>query len=155
VEVVFVDTNVLLNILQVPGCGNQVDFDHDIAEFERLVNQGDQLVFPLTAVVEAGNAVASISGRDKHSCITRYLDFLQASQDGTAPWVAAGSASTAALVAQMLTNDTSTLGSLMLSGVGAGDAAILAEMALLRQRMPSGTPMRIWTRDEGLNSYNS
>lgn len=46
-RVVFVDTSVLLNVLQVPHTGNQADQEADREKFVALYDEGVQLVLPL------------------------------------------------------------------------------------------------------------
>ena len=153
-RVIFIDTSVLLNVLSVPHQGNRPDQDADRRKFVELnTDKSVQLVLPLTTIIETGNSIASISG-EKHELVGRYVGFLRATLSGDAPWVAAGFSSTSALLTKMLDDTPYPLHGLLLSMVGTGDAAILAEVAELRRRLPTKMPIEIWTRDRGLQVYS-
>lgn len=63
-EVVFVDTSVLLNLLDVPGKNG--DRDSVTAEFKRMASDDAVLVIPIAAVIEVGNHIAHLSsGRQR------------------------------------------------------------------------------------------
>jgi hypothetical protein len=150
-EIVFVDTTVLLNLLRVPGNFTDDVAEADERELARIVDAGGQLVLPVTTVIETGNAVAQVSG-DRHRCIERYLAVLRGAVSPNPPWIAAGFTNVS-LIVRLLEDEPNRLEDLMTAGVGAGDAAILAEIRELRGRVPSATPIRIWTHDVGLSAY--
>lgn len=152
--VVFIDSSVLLRVLNVPGNTSKEEHELDVAQFSAYVAAGDQLVLPLTTVIETGNAIARVSGGDRHRCIVTFVTFLRGSVANQRPWIASGLASTSALLSRMLDDGTIHLVDLMDSGVGTGDAAIIAEVADLRERVPSATPIVIWTHDMGLKAYS-
>ena len=60
--VVFIDSSVLLRVLNVPGNTSKEEHELDVAQFSAYVAAGDQLVLPLTTVIETGNAIARVSG---------------------------------------------------------------------------------------------
>lgn len=152
-RVVFIDTSVLLNVLRVPHQGNHGDQEDDRRKFAALLAERVQLVLPLTTIIETGNAIASTDG-EKHQLVQRFVGFLRATLTGDAPWVAAGFSSTSALLKELLDDAPTPLESLMNSKVGTGDAAILAEVAELKRRLPTGMPVEIWTRDKGLSAHS-
>lgn len=154
-NVVFVDTSVLLNVLRVPGSGNEDLIRSDIERFSKLLNGGSQLVLPLTTIIETGNAIASVHGGDRHRCTTIFVKFLQRSLTAEAPWATAGFSDRTELLRHLVNGGPAipSLADLMGAGVGAGDASILAEVAQYRKGIPSATPVEIWTHDEGLSAY--
>ena len=148
-EAVFVDTSVLLNVLNVPRNNDHHDTDRD--EFQRLIEQQATLILPLTVVIETGNAIVRDCGREVYAVSKRFVSFLEDALNGTAPWVVGTRSTTPGLLRRVLDGDGhGPLLQLMSSGVGAGDAAILAEVAEYRSRVPRQTPVRIWSRDRGL-----
>lgn len=40
-----------------------------------------------------------------------------------------------------------------MTGIGSGDASLLMEMDRFRMKVPSATPITLWTLDEQLSSY--
>jgi hypothetical protein len=156
-EVVFVDTSVPLNVLNVPGNCKPDEHTRDYSEMERLRQAGTTLILPMTALIEAGNAVAKVSGNNQYNVTQRYLQVVRATVNGSAPWTFSGVALDGPLVQKMLSGADSIpdLAQLMTSRVGTGDAAIMKEVAQYRMNvhLPSGTSVRIWTHDEGLRAY--
>ena len=63
-EIVFLDSSVLFNILQVPyKCSDRTEV---VAEFKKLSANGATFVFPVTAVIETGNVIAQpADGHDR------------------------------------------------------------------------------------------
>lgn len=152
-EVVFMDTTVLLNVLNVPGNTNSVTaHDVDIKRLGELVRAGAQLVLPLTTIIETGNAIAKVTA-DRNRYVDQFVRFLRSSLTSEAPWLATGETTNAALLSRMVDGGDVKLADLMRTGVGTGDAAIIAEVAELKTRIPSATPVSIWTHDKGLSAY--
>lgn len=153
--VVFVDTSVLVNVLRVPGSGNAGLTQSDIERFGKLLNDGTQLVLPLATIIETGNSIARVRGGERHRCTTTFITFLRSSLAVQAPWVPAGFADNTELLTHLLDGSGTlpTLAELMNTGVGTGDASILAEVAEFRKKIPSATPVEIWTHDVGLGAY--
>ena len=54
-RVVFVDTSIILRLIGMDGDDRALDA---AAEFDRRREQGQRLVLPVTALIEAGNRVA-------------------------------------------------------------------------------------------------
>lgn len=67
-EVVFVDSSVLLNLLDVPGKNS--DRGGVTAEFKAHAASGVTLIIPMAAVVEVGNHIAQLPGHDRRDRAT-------------------------------------------------------------------------------------
>lgn len=155
-EVVFVDTSVLLNLLDVPGKNSH--HQQLAGEFKALATGGVTLIIPIAAVIEVGNHIAQLSdGRERRSRATRFTGFLQASLDGTAPWVVSGASWNETFLRRLLDGHGSLPGLVELSSekLGSGDVSILHELDRYRSRsdLPGGLPVRLWTLDRQLASY--
>jgi hypothetical protein len=155
--VVFVDTSVLLNVLNAPGNRKPDGHTRDCSEMERLRQAGTTPILPMTALVEAGDAVAKVSGNNQDNGTQRYPRVVRATINGSAPWAFSGAALVGHSFKRMLSGADSIpdLTQLMPSRVGTGDAAIMQGVAQYRMNvhLPSGTSVRIWTHDEGLRAY--
>lgn len=154
-HVVFIDTTVLLNLLNVPH--NNDEHAGDTSQLKRLVGTDATLVLPFTTIIETGNAIVRNAGRQVHACGCRLVAVLRATMADEAPWVASGVGLTHALLPLIVDGRggvPALLDLMMVSGVGTGDAGILAEICEYRQRIPSATPVAIWTHDEGLKAYS-
>ena len=79
------------------------------------------------------------------------------SMKGTPPWVVSGAVWDVAFLHDLVEGlpPRPNLVELATQGIGAGDASILLEAQRYRERvdLPSGLPLRIWSLDEGLQSY--
>lgn len=153
--VVFVDTSVLLNIVQVPG--KDQDYEQVVEELRDRVERGEELVLPVTAVVECGNHVAQIKGAhdDRFAAAGRFVNVLRAVRDGEAPWTFNQTEWDgeywSALIGGAGTGEP--LEELLNRGIGTGDVAILAERETYRRRTGL-QDVRIWTLDVGLSAYS-
>jgi hypothetical protein len=155
-EVVFVDTSVLLNVLDVPGKNS--DRSTVMTDFKALLVGNATLVIPVAAVVEVGNHIAQLpSGSDRRTRASRFCDFLDRSLRGEAPWVVSGVPWDGSFLSRLINGDGGlpALTELCVSQVGSGDASILLELSSYRERadIPSAMPVRLWTLDAGLAAY--
>jgi hypothetical protein len=157
-EVVFVDTSVLLNLLDVPGKNSErVAL---AAEFKALVSAGAALVIPVAAVVEVGNRIAQLSsGGHRRDRAQRFAAFLRPPPDGRAPWVVSGASWDETLLGRLVDGHDPAPGlvDLCTDKVSSGDASILHELYRYRERtdLPSATPVPLWTVDALLDGYAS
>ncbi len=141
-EVVFLDTNVLLNVLDVPGKNS--DRAEVVTEFRRLRAAGATLIIPIAAVVEVGNHLAQLAGHERQDRSRTFAAFLRASIDGAAPWVVSGASWDESFLRALLDGNgvRPTFEQLCASGVGSGDTSILLELQRYRSRvdLPSELP---------------
>lgn len=151
-RVVFLDTSILCNVLDVPGKnGERAAVMH---RFTSLLKDGTVLVIPIAAVIETGNHVAQLpegSRRDRSAVLET---FLRRSLFATPPWVVSGASWDAGFLEDLLTGAARRPGmvDLCVRGVGTGDASILLEIERFRARtdLPSGLPVELWTLDRAL-----
>jgi hypothetical protein len=154
-EVVFIDTSVLVNLLDVPG--KNANRDQITAEF--LADQGRRTTFvlPVTTIIESGNHIAQLqgSGQVRRACADRLVKALKAALLAHPPWVLTGEVWDAAMVDAVIHGSEQRPAALELltQGIGTGDIGILAEVEAYRRRVPSATPVRIWTLDHGLAAH--
>jgi hypothetical protein len=153
-DVVFLDTSVLLNILDVPGKNS--DRDDVVSEFRRLVKAGSPMVVPIAAVIEVGNHLAQLPGDVARNRTGRFADFLRQALAGTPPWVVSGTTwDESFLTALVNGNGRPDLVELATQAVGSGDVSILVEVDrfLARTDRPSGQAVRLWTLDASLAAW--
>lgn len=156
--VVFLDTSVLLNLLDVPGKNS--DRAEIRADFTDRQEAGDTFVIPTTAVIEVGNHIAQLpDGGERRDRASRFVKFLRRSLQGAPPWVVSGMVWDEGFLAGLLDGDDQAyvpgLVDLATQQVGAGDAAILHEVQRYRARVdiPSGQTVTIWSLDAGLSAH--
>lgn len=152
-DAVFVDTTVLLNLLDVPR--NNDRRDQAVRELRTECSSGSVLILPLTSIIETGNAIVRDAGGKRHQRSMTFVDLVKAALSGVEPWTLSGAGLGRDLVVSMVDGHASvgSLTDLMTHGIGTGDACILAEVHAYRERVPSATPVRIWSYDANLVSY--
>lgn len=156
-RVVFLDTSVLLNVLDVPRRKGQRDAV--LPRFREVAKSGVALmVIPMAAVIEVGNHIAQVAdGGVRRDRMERFVRFLRQSLSGQPPWVVSGATWDAGFLAELVEGHERRPGMVDLSsgGVGAGDGSILLELERYRQRsdVPSRLPVELWSLDAGLQAY--
>lgn len=154
-EVVFLDSSVLLNLLDVPRKNSDRETITD--EFRRLVQSKATLIIPVAAVIEVGNHIAQLPGDPRWTCGQRFAELLRQSADRRAPWVVSGGAWDEPFLRRVVDghNRVPSLTDLCTAGVGSGDASILHEVERYRSRsdVPSAQPIRLWTLDTALAAH--
>ncbi len=152
--VVFLDTSVLLNLLDVPH--NNDDRAEVTERLRRLRADRTTFVVPVTAVIETGNAITRLSdGNERRRCTTRLAEWLRAALTTTAPLAVSGVAWDEAFLTALLDGGGGCLPLVDFAtrGVGSGDAGLLLEVQRYRAKVPSATPIEVWTLDEALRAY--
>lgn len=155
-EVVFVDTSVLLNLLDVPGKNS--DHRQLAMEFKKLATDNVTFVIPIAAVIEVGNHIAQLSSGDlRLDRARRFAGYLRSSLAGEAPWVVSGASWNEDFLRRLVDGHGTRPGleGLCLTQVGSGDASILHELDRFRGRvdLPSQLPIRLWTLDAQLKAH--
>jgi len=150
---VFVDTSIMLNLLDVPKRNDERAKVQ--AELRKWQSQNATFILPVTTILETGNAVAKIDGGSRWGFIETFVQILEYAVAGTSPWAASGAVWNADFVQSLIDGHghVPSLRTLMKSGIGVGDSGILAEMGQYRGRVPSGTPVTLWTLDTSLSAY--
>lgn len=157
-DVVFIDTSVLLCILDIPG-KNQ-NRGPLVEEFKNLVTKtGNTLILPVATIIETGNHIAQLSeGGLRRQRMEALTKLLIASSSATAPWVVGNAHWDREFIGNVVSGlpHRSILGLVDLAsqGVGVGDASIVHEMERYRAstNTPSAQKIRLWTLDFGLQS---
>jgi hypothetical protein len=152
----FIDTSVLVEILEVPG--KSQNHEAVYTELQRKANLGYQFILPVATVVETGNHIAKLeNGAIRRTWAQRFTELLLMTADGKAPWtlyrtnwstellrLVCGGASTGCdLVEHTACKMLST-----------GDLAIVAERDMYAaQTRGTGLTVRIWTLEACMQSW--
>ena len=84
-NVKFIDTSVMLNLLEVPDRCNEADRIKQ--EWKQSLASNDTLIMPSATIIETGNHIAHIRNADKRRKIaSRFGEFLQKTAMEEAPW---------------------------------------------------------------------
>ena len=152
-EVVFLDSSVLFNILEMPHkCSDRADV---VTRFKEQAENGATFVFPVTAVIETGNAIAQLAGHDRRKCMERFVALLRQALSATTPWAVSGVPWDGNFLSALIDGGDNRIPLVEYAtrGIGSGDASLLLEIERYRARVPSATPVRLWTLDKILSAH--
>lgn len=144
----FVDTSVLLNLLQVPNrCQRH---DEIKQEYERCFNNGDSFIFPMATLVETGNHIAHIAdGNQRWIIANRFADLVEQAEQ-----LKNNMSVIPALTSAELTAVLHAFRNCAVQEVGFGDASIVEQYnTYWREKQPIGE-IRIWSTDTHLCGYH-
>jgi hypothetical protein len=154
-NVAFVDTSIVLNLLRVPGKAQSAD--ECTAEHRRRKAAGEVFILPATAVIETGNHISQLNdGRARRECATKFETLLANVLQSRPPWTLHEAAWNAQFI-EMLRSGAGTKQSLVelftSQALGAGDLAILAEARQYASRV-AHCKVTVWTLDRRLRGYS-
>jgi hypothetical protein len=153
-SVCFIDTSVLLNILDVPQ--RNAERAAVIDEYRRRKSQA-QIILPISTVIETGNHISQVAdGWARRKCAERFVEMLNLIIDGKASFVMHELGWDADFLRALVAGgSTRTAFVEHLTGVtiGCGDLSILVERDRYLARVAKGTTATIWTLDAGLRAY--
>ncbi len=135
-KVHFVDTSILLNLLDVPNKNADIDIVKE--ELKRIVIQGETLILPVASIIETGNHIAQASGggQVRRTLAEKFAEFLIDTAKGNAPW----KMSILNWDKETLLNFASQFPESAMKETGIGDL--------------SGVSVRIWSMDKHLQGYD-
>lgn len=156
----FIDTSVLVHLLQVPGLSRPGDLDRDKAldDFRARHAAGDQFLLPITTVIETGNHICQVKdGQQRRKTAQRFHEVLTKVIARQSPWLL-----------DEVQWDNDFLGSLLDGAatgqpwvehacqqtLGGGDLSILVERDQYRARTGL-RHVRVWTLDHALDAFAS
>lgn len=93
-KVLIVDTCLACVWMKVPEMevagpdNDRWDYDCVNAKIESEIAEGTLLVLPLASIIETGNHITQIKGRDRMSFVVEFGKKIQQSIDGDSPWAA-------------------------------------------------------------------
>ena len=153
-HVEFVDTSIVLEILDVPGANqHRADVIRDLET--KTLQDGIYLVLPLAAVIEAGNRISQLSdGHVRYTAACRLREMLEASAEPSGPWLLHDLETGQQFLKRLCDGvGDESFESLHQRHVGTGDLTVLAEAAQYRERTSrSGVDVSVWTLDQDLEA---
>ena len=145
-NICIIDTTIMLNLLEVPGCCAQKD--DVLKEFKTILTAKETLVLPLATIIETGNQIAKISGSKRYETAAKFTELLKKTADGQAPWSFAKS--------EVKVDDLRYYADNYLDfakqSVGLGDLSIIRTYEKCKTLIVGGT-VWIWSKDKHLAAY--
>jgi hypothetical protein len=150
----FMDTSVLLELLNVPGKSSR----HEAikAELQRRVNHGVTLILPTAAIIETGNHICGL--KDGYARRDRALQFdrlLRFSVQRQTPWTLHNATWDERLITALLDGAGTPMTLVQHAEVrrlGAGDLSILAERQIYVASVSTkAVQVDVWTLESALS----
>jgi len=154
-SVVFVDTTILLNLLDVPNMNGERAAV--LADYNKR-KAGGGLILPITTVIETGNHISHLpNGSARRACAERFVGLLELVIAGKSPFVLHETAWGGGFFDKLVrggTTGTTLVDHLTQGQLGCGDVAILVERDHYLARVATGVTATVWTLDRGLASHS-
>ena len=147
-NVKFIDTSVMLNLLEVPDkCG-----DKEIVkeQWRKSLEANDVLILPVATIIETGNHIAHIKdGHKRRSIAEKFGKFLKKTAEEEAPWSLYGTAMDKEILMYLAQN----IGEYATRQIGIGDMSIIYSFEQYKNEVPAIGTIMIWSTDAHLQGY--
>lgn len=147
-NVKFIDTSVMLNLLEVPDMCN--DAKKVKEQWKQNLEAKDVLIMPAATIIETGNHIAHIANGNKRREIAgRFGEFLRKTANGEAPWQLYGVKSTKEELLYLADN----IEEFATREIGIGDMSIIYAYQRYIEETPAIGTIMIWSTDAHLQGY--
>ena len=149
-NVKFIDTSVMLNLLEVPDMCK--DAEEVKEQWKENLAAKDVLIMPAATIIETGNHIAHIAnGNRRREIAGRFGEFLRKTAEGEAPWQLYDVKSSKEELLYLADNieDFAT------RGIGIGDMSIVYAYNHYIEETPAIGTIMIWSTDAHLQGYQS
>jgi hypothetical protein len=156
-RVEFVDTSILVEILNIPGMNSRrrqvlADFDR------RRKDSAISLILPTAAVIETGNHIHHIGdGRARRRCAEAFAGTLRLTMDDQAPWTLHGAHWDATFLGAICSGagtGSDFVEHATRQDLSCGDLSVVAERDEYRRNLAKGIDVVIWTLDAGMSAWS-
>ena len=145
-KVHFVDTSILLCLLNMPKfCDDKKVLDVK-NELIRIIKNNETLILPPASILETGNHIAHLDGNLSRVIAKKFCQYLRDTADNKAPWTLFK----IEWKSQDLKIFADKFPDMAMQGIGFGDMAIIDDFENYKERTP-GVSVRIWAIDKHLN----
>lgn len=144
----FIDTSVMVNLLEVPNLCN--DAEAVKGEWKEVLQTGDVLILPIATIIETGNHIAHISnGNIRRTIAGKFGEYLRKTAEGEAPWQLYGIELDKAGLLYLADHIEENA----LCEIGIGDMSIVYAYKQYKEKTPAIGSIMIWSTDKHLQSY--
>lgn len=156
-RIAFIDTGVLVEVLDVPGLSARPDAY--ARELRERFAAGQKFVLPVATIIETGNHINQVRGEnaDRHAAAKRFDDLLRSAIAGRDPFVARELVWDADLLTQILAGDSTGatfVEQAAAARFGTGDLSILVERdRFVAESHFTRAEVEIWTNEALLAVY--
>ncbi len=144
----FIDTSVMMNLLEVPGRCADSQMIKD--EFRQIIDNKEVLILPIATIIETGNHIAHISnGNSRRTIASKFGEFLRKTAEGEAPWKLYG----IELDKEGLIYLADHIEENAMQQVGMGDMSIIHAYEQYKSNTLGIGRIMIWSTDRHLQGY--
>lgn len=147
----FIDTCILTNILNVPG--KNEDHENILKEFKQAIKNEEELILPLATIIETGNHIAQSKGADgnlKRKLANDLSEFIKKGLNFEAPWQYYGKE----LNQSSMNCLCEEFPDWAMMSSGMGDLSIVKAYEQYKKDTPGIGRIMIWSLDKHLSAYN-
>lgn len=147
-NVKFIDTSVMLNLLEVPGSCDKKELVKE--QWRRYLEAKDTLFMPAATIIETGNHISHIAdGNSRRGIAAKFGEYLRKTAYGEAPWKFYKSAMDQNELLYLAGN----IEEFATREIGIGDMSIVYTYEHFRDEMPAIGSIMIWSTDAHLQGY--
>lgn len=145
----FIDTSIVMNLLEVPNMCAEAKAVKD--EFKAAVEAKETLILPMSTIIESGNHIAHIAdGKVRRTKAMKFQTFLKKTAKDEAPWKLYG--------LEMKKEDLLALAEdfpecALRMEMGIGDMSIIRFYERYKNEVPAIGRIMIWSKDTHLMGY--
>lgn len=144
----FIDTSVMMNLLEVPG--RCADSQMIKEEFRLAIESKEVLILPVATIIETGNHIAHINnGNIRRTIATQFGEYLRKTAEGEAPWQLYG----VELDKDGLLYLAEHIEENAIQQIGVGDMSIIHVYEQYKSNTPGIGRIMIWSTDTHLQGY--
>lgn len=144
----FIDTSVMTNMLEIPGRCKDVKSVQE--ELKKVIKAKEVLILPIATIIETGNHIAHIdNGNIRRTIAQKFGEYLRKTAEGEAPWQLYG----VELDKEGLLYLADHIEENAIREIGIGDVSIIRAYEQYRDTVPGIGRIMIWSTDTHLQGY--
>lgn len=144
----FIDTSVMLNLLEVPEMCSDAEAVKE--QWKEVLKTEDVLILPVATIIETGNHIAHISnGNARRTIAGKFGEYLRKTAEGEAPWQLYG----VELDKEGLLYLADHIEENAIQRIGVGDMSIIYAYEQYKEKTPAIGTIMIWSTDTHLQGY--
>lgn len=149
-NVKFIDTSVMLNLLEVPGrCADVKEIQEQL---KKSLADKDILIVPIATIIETGNHIAHINdGNIRRKIAGKFGEYLRKTAEEEAPWQFYG----VSMNKEELLYLAGHVEEFAIREMGIGDVSIVYAYERYINEMPAIGNIMIWSTDIHLKGYHA
>ncbi len=148
--VYFIDTSILLNLLEVPG--KDQDREGIIRQMKQWTEEGERFILPFATIIETGNHIAHIAdGRIRRNRAERFEGMIKSVLNDKFPWAYNKNEISDEELLRIIERFPDYAEQ---QKMGLGDLSILEEYKRYKKQNKRHIEVKLWSLDKHLNAFS-